>query len=307
MTPAAPPAPLVTYDVTEATIAAIAKKCAPLSAETSHGYEEVRLAIADIRETRVAIEKRRVELKTDALAYGRLVDSEAKRFTVMLLAIEEPLKLKKEEVDYEKSRLKAEKDAAERKLVEDRIRLERDAEEARLTVLREAEEARIAADRTRLDAERKELDEARRHADEAARVLREATEAAQATERARLAQVEAAQHVEREALEAERRAVAAEREQAERIEFERQATIKAEADAKVRREINELAEATRQAELAALKPDIEKVRAFVDAIKAVAMESPSVRSKKAKTVIAGAVTSLISVANIAMAEADRWT
>ena len=66
---------LVNYNISEAVIAATKARCADLSADTPKGYEEVRLAIADLRSTRVAIEKRRVELKTDALAYGRLVDS----------------------------------------------------------------------------------------------------------------------------------------------------------------------------------------------------------------------------------------
>lgn len=63
-------AALVTYDVSAAEIAATRAKYAPLSCETSAAYEEVRLAIAHVRDTRVAVEKRRVELKADALAYG---------------------------------------------------------------------------------------------------------------------------------------------------------------------------------------------------------------------------------------------
>ena len=215
---------VVRYDVSEAAIAATKARCAELSADTPKGYEEVRLALADLRGTRVAIEKRRVELKAGALAFGRLVDVEAKRFTALLMEIEEPLSQKKHDVDYEKARVKAEAEAAKQRELEAKIRAEH-----------EAEEARLAEERARLEAERQELAEARRQADEAARVQREAAEAALNVERERLAAeqrvIEAKQRAEREAVEAERRAVAAEREKAERAEFERQAKIKAEAEA----------------------------------------------------------------------------
>ena len=58
----------VVYDVTDDAIALKRGKYALLSADTREGYEQVRLAIADCRETRSAIEKRRKELKADSLA-----------------------------------------------------------------------------------------------------------------------------------------------------------------------------------------------------------------------------------------------
>lgn len=297
--PAETIAPLVTYNVTEAAIAAIAEKCAPLSADTSQGYEEVRLAIANIRETRVAIEKRRVELKADALAYGRLVDSEAKRFTDLLVAIEEPLKQKKADVDYEKSRVKAEKEAAERKVVEDRIRAEqaaedarlkaeRDAEEARLRTLREAEEAKLADERARLAEER-------RIADEAARVQREAFEAEQAATRKAQQAEQARLDAERAAVEKERRAVAAEREAAERAEFERVAKVKAEEEAKAKAERERVEAAELQARIEAVKPDLEKVRSFAASI--LALVPPKVRSKKVAASLSAATATLAQVAS----------
>src|SRR5579863_5138042 len=99
-------AELVTYSITDADIAATQAAYAGLTADTPKGYEEVRLAIAHCRDTRVAIEKRRVELKADALAWGKKVDAEAKRITTLLEEIEDPLKAKKQAVDDEKARLK---------------------------------------------------------------------------------------------------------------------------------------------------------------------------------------------------------
>lgn len=288
-------APLVTYDVTEAAIAAIAEKCAPLAADTSQGYEEVRLAIAQIRETRVAIEKRRVELKAEALKYGRIVDSEAKRFTDLLVAIEDPLKAKKQAVDDEKARVKAEADAVKLRALEAEIAANRERQEAEAKALRDIEEARLAVERDRLAAERQQLEAERARLDEVARVERERAEAALVSERARLAEVEAAQRAEREAIEKERRAVAAEREKAEREEFERRAAIKAEEDAKLKAERDRVEAAELQARIDAVKPDLEKVRAFADAIRG--LIPPKVKSKKVTASLAAAVETLTQVAS----------
>lgn len=289
---------LVAYDITEASIATTKAACASLSASTPKGYEEVRVAIANIRETRVAIEKRRVELKADALEYGRRVDAEAKRLTGMLLAIEEPLKAMKADVDYERSRLRAEKEAAEKRAVEERVRAERAAEEARLKaereaeeerlrVLRVAEEARLAEERARLAVERKRMEEERLKA-EAERRAEEAK-----AKKKREAE-EAALRAEREAIEAERRRVAAERERAERAEFERIAKIKAEDEARLQAERDRVAAIELAARLDALKPDLEKVRAFAQAIRSV--QQPKVKSRKVAAVIASAVAALEHVA-----------
>src|SRR3990167_6370808 len=142
---------LVSYSVTDAAIATAKAVAITLSADTPKGYEEVRLALADLRGYRVSIEKRRVELKADALDYGRRVDAEAKRLTGLIVEIEEPLSQKKHDVDYEKSRLRAEAEAEKQRILEAKIRAEREAEEARLRVEREAEEARLAEERARLD------------------------------------------------------------------------------------------------------------------------------------------------------------
>lgn len=136
---------LVTYSVTAEEIAATRERYAALSCDTSKGYEEVRLAIASVRNARVAIEARRVELKADALAYGRLVDSRAKELTSLLLEIEEPLKAKKEAVDAEKARVKAEADAAKLAAIEAQVRAKREKEEEEARLVREAEPA-VAAE-----------------------------------------------------------------------------------------------------------------------------------------------------------------
>lgn len=297
---------LIRYDVSKDDIRAKGKEYSALTFDTPANYEQGRKAIAILRETRVAIEARRKELKQESLEYGRRVDSVAKELTSLIEEIEEPLKSKKKIVDDEKARIKAEKEAEERRQVEEQLRVEREAEEARLKAereaeearlkaereaeearlraIREAEEARLAEERARLEAERAELQRQRDEAELAARAERERIEAAENAERERMAR-------ERAELEAERRALSEARERAEREEFERLARIRAEEEAKERAERERvaaeearLAEAERHAahqrRLEALRPDAEKLHEFAKRIRA--LEAPELATDEAR-------------------------
>jgi hypothetical protein len=271
---------LITYPVSEAVIAALREKCAGLTCDTPEAYEETRVAIGNIRDTRVAIETRRVELKADAIAYGRMVDSEAKRYLALLVEIETPLKAKKDAVDEAKERAKAEKEAAKKAALEAEILAKREAEEAAAKVLREAEAAKLAAERAELDAERKRMAEEQARLDrerqiEAERVAeaRRAEDARIDAERAALAAERRAeeerQRIEREAIDAERKRVQAEKDARDRAEFERQASIRAEQEAIKRIEHEHLENQRRAADLAALLPDLDKVTALAGAIRTI--------------------------------------
>ena len=303
-----PLARLVTYGVTDALIAETREKCSGLTCDTPAGYEETRIAIRKLRDTRVAIEKRRVELKADALAYFRTVDSEAKRLTVLIEAIEDPLKAKKDVIDDEKARVKAEADAAALAAVEAEMAAERAQEEAQAQAVRDAEEARLAEARAQLAAERLKLDEERRQANEKAEAaqriidaerakLAEERRAEEERQRAERKKEEDRQRVAREVIETERRAVEAERQQAERAEFERLAKIKAEAEAVARAERDRLAAAEQAAKIAALAPDVEKLRAFSDSIRSlVDLRVPKPKATAAKKAILRATDALELVA-----------
>ena len=319
---------LVTYDISEAQIAATREKCALLTCDTPHGYEEVRLAIGHLRTARGAIEKRRVELKAEALAFGRLVDSEARKFSTLLEEIEEPLKAKKAVIDDEAARIKNEAEAEKVRALEAEIAANIARQEAERKALRDAEEARIAADRAQLEAERAAMAEQQRIRDAKAASERAAIDAEQRVERERL-EAERAKLVEerraeeerqrvvrkaeddrvraeRDVIEAQRRAVEVERQKTERTEFERQTKIEAEAEAIKKVERERLAAAEQQARLDALKPDLEKVRAFVEAIKALALTAPKLKTKDGKALMDGARTGLDAVAAAVEAEANRW-
>ena len=100
--------PVVDYKITDQALAQLKKQYAKLPANTPVEYKTIVAAIADIRTRRTTIEKMRKNLKSDALAYGKKIDNEAKRVTALLFEIEDPLKATKQAVDDEKERTRLE-------------------------------------------------------------------------------------------------------------------------------------------------------------------------------------------------------
>lgn len=318
---------LVRYPVTREEIETKRAEFAAITFDTTGGYEQGRKAIAHCRNTRVAIEERRKELKRPFLAGSRRIDSVAKDLTSLIEGMEEPLQLKKDAVDAEKERVKREAEEAERRVLEEKVRQEREEEEARLRAQREAEEQRLADERAAIEAERAKLEEQKRRDEEAAtlarqrlederrafeeqqRVERDRAETARRAEeeraRAEKERVEAEQRAERDRLEQERREFAAAKEKADREEFERQAKIRAEQEAKERaareaREAEErrIEEGQRQecerARLEAMRPDVEKVRAFGKTVRA--LKGPEVSSVEAEFAMHAALADLDGIA-----------
>jgi hypothetical protein len=130
---------LINYAPTDAALAEMKARlvATKFDCRTPAGYDAARRGIAECRTLRVAVEKKRVELKADALAWGKKVDTEAKRITAELESIEEPLQAAKDAIDNEKKRIAQE------------------AEEKRLAAIR-AEEERLAAEaKAKRDAARR--------------------------------------------------------------------------------------------------------------------------------------------------------
>ncbi len=247
-----------------------------------------------IRNARVAVEKKRKELKADALKYGSMVDAEAKRITELLNPIEAHLTAEEDRVNAERERIRLQKIEAARAATQARVdaltavgcvvayadaqmlkesdyqaklaeatethRVEQErlaAAEAEQQRLRAEEDARRQAESDRLAAERAELDRIRE--------AQEAEAANLAAERQRLVDEEAA------------RVRAAEVEQA-RVEAAEQARIATEQriareaeQAKARAE----AEAAERARVEALRPDREKLLAVAHAVAQMAVPSVS--------------------------------
>lgn len=278
----------VEYPVSEQEIIATRARYGAISFDTPEGYEEGRLALAHLRTARTSIEKRRVELKADALAYGRKVDDIAKRLTFLVSEIEEPLKGRKAAIDDAKARAaRAAEDAA------------RAAAEAKAKAEREAEEKRIAEERAKCEAQQavfaeaqRKADEERRQADERERIERERVAAEQRAAQARIdtarAELEAQQRAFREKEEAGARAELA-RQQAERDRLVAEERTAAEAAAAVAEE----------ARLEAMRPDIEKIHGFAGEIRALAARAPEMRTDQSRSAMTWIVGALERVAKAA--------
>jgi chromosome segregation ATPase len=291
----------VEYDVTEADIEATRQIYASLEATTPEGYEEVRLAIAHCRTTRTAVEKRRKELKADALEWGRKVDGVAKDLTALIQGIELPLQVKKQIVDDEKARLKREAEQAEFLALQAKVKAEREAEEARLKAEREAEDARLAVERARIAAERKVFEDEQAAARAAQREVDEKNRRA-----------EQALAVERRRIEEQARQLAEEIEGAAReLEAKQAATAEAERLRVAALEAEE-AEAKRAADeatrLAALLPDAEKVLAYAATVRAVADASSvlGLGTRAARARVATARVRLNAIAAFLEAPPETW-
>ena len=267
---------LVKYSVTDAEIAILRERFDGLTCDTPQQYEVVRVAIAEIRDLRVAIEKRRIELKADALEYGRRVDREASRITRELEQIEAPLKERKRAIDDERERIRQQAIEAKRREIEAQLRAQREAEERALKALRDAEDRRLAAARAQLELDRRTLEEDRQRAE--------------AVETARRRQ----EQVIRAAVEAERQAVQQARERIEREAFEQHTRIEAERKAIAQVELDRIAALERAAQVAAVLPDVEKVFAFTSAIRGIPV--PTVKSTPVKRLVNEACASLADLA-----------
>jgi hypothetical protein len=215
------------FNVADAVIAEMKAEFTALKIDgikDSKGYKAVHTALMTVKGKRVEVEKKRKELKADSLAFGRAVDTEAKRITALLKPIEDYLAAEKQAVLDEKARLKAE---AERQEAERKAR-ERAELEAKL---RAEAEAKAAEEKARLEAEAKA--EAKRLAQveaeqEAERKRLEAIAQEQARKEAEL---RAEQEQARLALAEERRAIQAEKERLAALSREAEEQEQAEAPA----------------------------------------------------------------------------
>lgn len=274
---------VVEYSVSDAAIEKLRERYTGLTIATTADYERVRVGIGEIRDIRVQVEKTRVELKADALAYGRKVDAEAKRITALLLEIEEPLKLEKQKVDYEKARVKREKEEAERRRIEEELRIKREAEEAEAARLKAEQDERDRIERERIAAEQKA--EADRLAKERAALEAEKAKAEE-ERRKQQAIIDEQNRVMQAKLDEEAAALKAEKERLQREQFEREAKERAEREAreKLEREAaekrdREEREAEEREHRAAMAPDFEKLAAFAKAI--ADLPSPDVNTSEA--------------------------
>lgn len=282
---------VVKFDVTEAAIAKMHDLYMELTVsdpKDEEGFRAVHDARMVVVKHRTGTEKRRKALKADALAWGRTVDSEAKKIFSKLEPIESHLAGQEKIVTDEKKRIKEAEERAFQEKIDDRVMTlsnystdrfnanipyqeiatmsDDDWEEYHLKVKQKwdeyqgalAEEIRVEAERIAAEeAERKEQEELIRKTHEAQAKLNAELEAKQAE------------------IAAKEKALQDEKERLDRIEFEKKAAeeakIQAEKDTKEKaeREAKEAeekkaAEEAEKARLEALKPIKQRAIEWVE-------------------------------------------
>ena len=209
-----PLAGIVTFEPIEAQIQDWRKRFMPMRVDGSQdkqGASLVHDARMEVKAARVAVEKRRKELKADALEYGRRVDDAARAITAKLEPIERHLQEQEDIVLKEQERQKAE--AA-------RILAERtDARVRRLAACRA--DYSMSAIQGMPDDQFESFAASREHQYRESQAAQAAQELAQREERERLAK-------ERAELDAQRRAQQAREEAIRKREEEAAAALAAE-------------------------------------------------------------------------------
>lgn len=290
-------------------IASLATNYMPLTiagVDDRKGYLAVRAARIEVKQLRVSVEHKRVELKEDALKYGKAVDTEANRLKALIKPIEDHLQKQEDEYEAAKEQLRNEKIEAEQAALQKRIDRLTAARcpIADVSFLKGVDDANFElffekAVETQLEKERLEKIEADRVEAELAAAAAERERIAE-EQKAELRQQQEANRIEAERLKAEQERqsqanrVERERMDAERAELNRQAEelraredadrrrVEAENDERIRRQAEALkaeedrlaaiaqaeAEAAEAARLEALKPEIEKAESFTKLVMA---------------------------------------
>lgn len=284
-------APVVKYNITDAAIAELKAKYGSLEIkgiQDKVGYQAVRTARLEVRTLRASVEKTRKDLKFDALEYGRMVDSEAKRITALLEEIEIPLNDMEEAIDAAKEA----EAAAIQKVKDDKNRARVESLEAvgvnvnfdlhaKIIIMNDEEFEGHLEDATeayRLKCEKEEEDAAelaRLKAEEEERnaLKAEADRKAKEAEDARLEEQRKEQAERQAALDAQA-AEQAKKAAELKAEADRLAKEKADAQAEQERKAKEDADRAERDRVAAEKaaallPDKEKVLAYLTGLRAV--------------------------------------
>jgi len=271
---------LITYDITQAAIAELKSKCLALKVTSftdKEGYLKCKEAKADIKARRVAIEKRRKELKEDSLAFGRKVDAKAREYTQELEAMEAHLQAQQDIIDDEIERRRQEAEFKKQQLVNERIQkltavqaecppnigeLADEMFDAMLhaaTVAYEEKKQAEEAEKKRIADMEAENQRLRKEAEEREQAARAEREKHEAEVRKLKAEAEAK---EREENEKKRKEAEAKQAEAEKIAAEERA--KAQKAEEERAEIERKEKAAKDAALAAKKLEEEKAKKAIE-------------------------------------------
>ncbi len=266
-------AEMVKYDVTNTMIAEMSDRYMGLLVKDPNdadGFKVAHNARMIVKGKRIEVEKKRKELGADALAYGRAVNSEAKRITALLRPIEDHL------ISQERVVL----DEKERKAEAERVRLA-EVEEAKLRAERAVYEQKLRDERDRLAAERAEMDAERERVAAAQKIERERLSAIADKQKAEADKLAAAKaRIEQEEYE-RLRAIAFDQEKEEAVARAKADAEQAAEEAKAREEAAKVVAEQDRKRLAAMRPDVEKIRAYGEALLSVPL--PTIKDEMARS------------------------
>lgn len=274
----------ITYPVMEEQIREASEKYMALAVdgvEDVDGLKRVHDSRMEVKKMRIAIEKRRKELKSDSLEYGRQVDSAAKHLTSLLEPVEKHLEHEEGIVEREKERLRQEAEKKRQQRIRERLEALRDVGHVALAEdvanLLPGQFDALLAKHTKEHAERAELE--RKAEEERRRVAEEQRKESEklAAERAELERLRQEQEAAQAKIDAEKKRIADEevekvrqeeirkREQAAAEKAKQEAEEKAKRDAEEEKLKVERAEAERM-RIAAMRPDHAKLIDIADEI-----------------------------------------
>lgn len=247
--------------------------------DDAEGFKIVHAARMNVRAVRVGLEKTRVALKADALAYGRTVDAEAKRLFALIEPLEKHL------------------DAEESVVTEAKAKAAREAAAAKQAALQKRYDALAAVGVFVAPALLESIDdtefnrrlgvataehEAKVKAEAEAAEKRKAEEAALAAERAKLDEARQAQEAEAARLRAEQEKIDAEkRAEEQRKADEARAKAQAEAIEKARVEAAEKARIETEQRIAA---DAAKAKADAEAAEAARLKAEDEKPQRERII-----------------------
>ena len=323
------------YNVTDAAIAEMKSRYMGLTIkglDDTEGFQAVHDARIIVKNHRIAVEKRRKELKADALAWGKKVDGKAKVIFGKLEPIETHLQTEEAKITDEQKRIKNEAERKEKEKIDSRLTSlagygkimpffdvaamsdeeygdaiakacdEYNAELARIAEGKRKEDERKAKEEADRKAEAEKLAKEREDLDK----RRVEQEAAQAKIDEANRKTREAQEATQKKLDAERAAIEKEKAVREAAAVARNLAIKEEREAQERnaREKEEaekraMAERVRKAEM---RPDIDKIYEFAGTIADIT--SPEVKSQGAMEILAWASNEVKTLSDLIKMKAD---
>ena len=244
------------------------------------GYKVARRARIEIKGKRVEVEKKRKDLKTDSVKFGKAIDTEARRIISLLLPIEEHLISQEKIVDDEKERIENEKEIQEKERIEREEAERKREEEERQTKIREEQ---------KIESER--LEKIRTEQEEKQAKIKSEQDKIDADKRA----------ISKHESEKERQA------EIERAKEESAKQARIDAEDKAQRELEEKEKVEKQAKKdeilrLALMPDNEKLATYAKAIRAIPM--PSLANKQSHKIFDEAIGYLKKAYKILMEEKE---